>query len=88
MGQARLGRATTRERARIALAGDNETDRPAEGEASMGLSDSFKKMMKDPKNQERLSQLGKMAQEKAKDPKTRAQLEKALEKAKRTGKKK
>ncbi|MCB9411245.1 MAG: hypothetical protein H6525_00105 [Actinobacteria bacterium] len=54
----------------------------------MGLSDSFKKMMKDPKNQERLSQLGKMAQEKAKDPKTRAQLEKALEKAKRTGKKK
>ncbi|MDQ1248864.1 MAG: hypothetical protein QG597_3238 [Actinomycetota bacterium] len=52
----------------------------------MGMSDSLKKMMKDPKNQERLSQLGKKAQEKAKDPKTRAQLEKALDKAKSKGK--
>ena len=42
----------------------------------MGMSDSFKKMMKDPKNQERLSQLGKKAQSAAKDPKTRAQLDK------------
>jgi hypothetical protein len=49
----------------------------------MGLSNSLKKMMKDPKNQERLSRLSKTAQEKAKDPKTRAQLDKALEKAKR-----
>lgn len=54
----------------------------------MGFSDTFKKMMKDPKNQERLSQLGKVAQEKAKDPKTRAQLDKAVEKAKGMTKKK
>lgn len=49
----------------------------------MGMSSSFKKMMKDPKNQERISQLGKKAQEAAKDPKTRAQLDKAMAKVKK-----
>lgn len=49
----------------------------------MGFSSTFGKMMKDPKNQERLSALGKKAQEKAKDPQTRAQLDKALEKIKK-----
>ena len=48
----------------------------------MGMSGSLKKMMKDPKNQELLSQLSKKAQAKAKDPKTRAPLDKALAKAK------
>jgi hypothetical protein len=43
----------------------------------------MKKMMNDPKNQERLSKLSKKAQEKAKDPKTRAQLDKALKKVKK-----
>jgi Sec-independent protein translocase protein TatA len=56
---------------------------PGLGETAMGLSNSLKKMMKDPKNQERLSQLSKKAQEKAKDPSTRAHLDKALEKAKK-----
>lgn len=48
----------------------------------MGFSNTFKKMMQDPKNQQRLSELGRKAQEKAKDPKTRAQLDQVLEKAK------
>jgi hypothetical protein len=52
-----------------------------EDESTAGFSNRFKEMMKDPKSQERLSQLGKVAQQIAKDPKTRAQLDKAMEKA-------
>lgn len=54
----------------------------------MGLGSSLKKAMKDPKNQDRLKKIGKQAEAKAKDPKTRAQLNDALGKAKKKRKKK
>lgn len=48
----------------------------------MGFADTLKKKMKDPKTQQKLSELSKKAQAKAKDPKTRAKIDKAVAKAK------
>lgn len=46
----------------------------------MGFSNTFKKMMNDPKNQQRISELSKKATTVAKDPKTKEQLNSVMSK--------
>lgn len=41
---------------------------------AVSLSNTFKKMMNDPKNKERIAQMSKKAETMAKDPKTKEQL--------------